>query len=71
LEPDTSNVFDALPDDVKRGVAELGWKEPMPVQALALPVLQRGVDVIVQARTGSGKTGAFGLPTATARSSTA
>jgi ATP-dependent RNA helicase DeaD len=62
LEPDTSNVFDALPDDVKRGVAELGWKEPMPVQALALPVLQRGVDVIVQARTGSGKTGAFGLP---------
>jgi ATP-dependent RNA helicase DeaD len=62
LEPGTSNVFDALPDDVKRGVAELGWKEPMPVQALALPVLQRGVDVIVQARTGSGKTGAFGLP---------
>jgi len=62
LEASTANVFEALPDDVKQGVADLGWKEPMPVQALAIPALQRGVDLIVQARTGSGKTGAFGLP---------
>ena len=62
MEPSTANVFEALPDDVKQGVAELGWKEPMPVQALAIPAMQRGVDLIVQARTGSGKTGAFGLP---------
>ncbi len=62
MEPDTENVFDTLPDDVRQGVNELGWKEPMPVQALAIPVMRRGVDLIVQARTGSGKTGAFGLP---------
>jgi ATP-dependent RNA helicase DeaD len=62
LEPSTTNVFEALPDDVKQGVTDLGWRDPMPVQALAMPALQRGVDVIVQARTGSGKTGAFGLP---------
>jgi len=62
LEAGTANVFESLPDDVKQGVADLGWRDPMPVQALAIPVLQRGVDVIVQARTGSGKTGAFGLP---------
>ena len=62
MEASTANVFEALPDDVKQGVADLGWKDPMPVQALAIPALQRGVDLIVQARTGSGKTGAFGLP---------
>ncbi|MEN8160635.1 MAG: DEAD/DEAH box helicase, partial [Myxococcota bacterium] len=62
MEPDTENVFDALPEDVRQGVTELGWTEPMPVQALAIPVMHRGADLIVQARTGSGKTGAFGLP---------
>ena len=34
----------------------------MPVQARAIPVLLEGRDVMVQARTGSGKTGAFVLP---------
>jgi ATP-dependent RNA helicase DeaD len=62
LEASTASVFESLPDDVKQGVADLGWKEPMPVQVLAIPAMQRGVDLIVQARTGSGKTGAFGLP---------
>jgi len=62
LEASTANVFESLPDDVKQGVTDLGWKDPMPVQVLAIPAMQRGVDLIVQARTGSGKTGAFGLP---------
>ena len=62
MEPTTENVFESLPDDVRQGVAELGWTEPMAVQALAIPVMRRGTDLIVQARTGSGKTGAFGLP---------
>ncbi len=38
-----------------------GWREPTPVQALAVPALATGKDVIVRAETGSGKTGAFGL----------
>jgi len=39
-----------------------GWTELMPVQARAIPCLLEGQDVMVQARTGSGKTGAFLLP---------
>jgi len=62
LEPAAENLFESLPDDVRQGVAELGWTDPMPVQALAIPVMRRGSDLIVQARTGSGKTGAFGIP---------
>src|SRR3954471_11937060 len=35
---------------------------PFPIQALALPVALAGNDVIGQARTGTGKTLAFGVP---------
>jgi len=59
-----SQVFDQLPDDVRAGVRDLGWTSPMPVQARVLPLFLTGKDLIVQARTGSGKTGAFGLPIA-------
>jgi len=34
----------------------------MPVQERVIPLMRSGVDVMVQARTGSGKTGAFGIP---------
>jgi ATP-dependent RNA helicase DeaD len=54
--------FDDLPEDVRAGVRDLGWKDPMPVQARVIPSMRRGIDLIVQARTGSGKTGAFGVP---------
>ncbi len=59
-----ANLFEALPEDIRRGIADLGWKEPMPVQSQSIPVMRRGGDLIVQARTGSGKTGAFGIPIA-------
>lgn len=39
-----------------------GWQSLMPVQAHALPYLFAGRDLMVQSRTGSGKTGAFLLP---------
>jgi ATP-dependent RNA helicase DeaD len=54
--------FEGLPEDIRAGIGDLGWKEPMPVQARVVPLMQRGGDLIVQARTGSGKTGAFGIP---------
>ncbi|MBW2316280.1 MAG: DEAD/DEAH box helicase, partial [Deltaproteobacteria bacterium] len=57
-----SDAFPDLPDDIAAGIEDLGWKEAMPVQTRVLPLFHEGKDLIVQARTGSGKTGAFGVP---------
>jgi ATP-dependent RNA helicase DeaD len=54
--------FEVLPENLRAGIRDLGWQDPMPVQARVVPMMQRGGDLIVQARTGSGKTGAFGIP---------
>ena len=59
---DSSELFATLPDDMQDAIRELGWREPMPVQAKVIPLMRRGGDLIVQAMTGSGKTGAFGIP---------
>jgi len=40
----------------------LGFEAPTPIQARAIPLLLQGHDLIGRARTGSGKTAAFGLP---------
>jgi ATP-dependent RNA helicase DeaD len=42
--------------------AKAGWATLMPVQSAAMPYLLAGRDMMIQARTGSGKTGAFILP---------
>lgn len=60
--PDLLHAFSDLPEDIQAGLRDLGWKEPMPVQARVVPTMREGKDLIVQARTGSGKTGAFGIP---------
>ncbi len=52
----------SLPDTLQRGVKALGWPGLMPVQAQAIPYILDGRDLVVQSRTGSGKTGAFLLP---------
>ena len=40
-----------------------GFEEPTPIQALAIPLLMAGEgDLVARARTGTGKTAAFGLP---------
>ena len=56
------SVFSTLPEPVQQGIQALGWSEPMPVQAKVLPIMTEGSDMIVKAMTGSGKTGAFGIP---------
>jgi ATP-dependent RNA helicase RhlE len=43
-------------------VAALGYQEPTPIQAQAIPVLLEGKDLIGSAQTGTGKTAAFSLP---------
>jgi ATP-dependent RNA helicase DeaD len=59
---DETNLFDELPEPIREGIRELGWSKPMPVQERVLPVMREGQDLIVKAFTGSGKTGAFGIP---------
>jgi ATP-dependent RNA helicase DeaD len=61
-----SEIFPDLPDVIAQGIRDLGWTEPMPVQEKVLPLMRQGRDLIVQAQTGSGKTGAFGIPIAAA-----
>ncbi len=58
--PETS--VDSLPRSLQEAVRRLGWKSLMPVQAKAIPYMLAGRDLIVQSKTGSGKTGAFLLP---------
>ena len=54
--------FNLLPFLFK-GVMKLGYQLPTPVQRKAIPLLLAGQDVIAMARTGSGKTAAFLIPT--------
>ncbi|MEW5683059.1 MAG: DEAD/DEAH box helicase [Pseudomonadota bacterium] len=51
-----------LPEAIVRAVTELGYETPSPIQAAAIPKLLAGEDVLGQAQTGTGKTGAFALP---------
>jgi ATP-dependent RNA helicase DeaD len=51
-----------LSEGLLQTLDELGYVEPTPIQAQAIPELLAGHDVIGQAQTGSGKTAAFGLP---------
>jgi superfamily II DNA/RNA helicase len=60
--PEELTSFETFCPDIQRAVAEMGWTGPMPVQKRVTPVMRRGRDLIAQAMTGSGKTGAFGLP---------
>ncbi|MDE0886835.1 MAG: DEAD/DEAH box helicase [Myxococcota bacterium] len=57
-----SELFSEVAEDIQTSIRELGWQTPTPVQARAIPLMRGGGDLIVQAQTGSGKTGAFGIP---------
>lgn len=50
-------------EDLLRGIKEMGFEAPMPVQEKVIPVLLHGDhDLVALAQTGTGKTAAFGLP---------
>ena len=53
--------LNALPAEQLTNLNELGYLAMTPVQAAALPAILAGKDVRAQAKTGSGKTAAFGL----------
>lgn len=47
--------------DLLKNLSTLGYQEMTPIQAMSLPEMLAGKDVIAQGKTGSGKTAAFGL----------
>ncbi len=57
-------AFDTLklPPAMLGNLQQLGYHNMTPIQAASLPLTLGGGDVIAQAKTGSGKTAAFGLP---------
>lgn len=55
-------TIDQLPERMRESALSAGWNTLMPVQSRAIPYLLAGQNSIIQARTGSGKTGAFMLP---------
>ncbi len=59
----SSELFSSLPlrSDLLANLESLAFHEMTPVQARSLPLILSGCDVIAQAKTGSGKTAAFGL----------
>ena len=59
----STNSFRALPltKEMTDNLDSIGYKEMTPVQADTLPLILEGKDIIAQAKTGSGKTAAFGI----------
>jgi ATP-dependent RNA helicase RhlE len=59
------NSFSELPliEPLRKALRDEGYDSPTPIQAQAIPPLLEGADLLGCARTGTGKTAAFALPT--------
>ncbi|SIN90170.1 DEAD/DEAH box helicase [Halodesulfovibrio marinisediminis] len=55
-------TLEDLPEKVREACFRAGWNKLMPVQAHAIPYELARRDIMVQSRTGSGKTGTYLLP---------
>ncbi len=73
MEPTTESATPAPPEITSfeqldlspvmlRALKKLGYETPSPVQAQVIPPALESSDIIAQARTGTGKTAAFGIP---------
>lgn len=58
------STFDnfGLPAKLAHALARMQFKTPTPIQAQTIPLALEGKDVLGSAQTGTGKTGAFGIP---------
>ena len=61
-EPQGSFDDYKLPPFLREGLRRLKFEQPTPIQALSIPALMEGRDLIGQSQTGSGKTAAFAIP---------
>ena len=48
-----------LKREIMQSIRYSGFKQPSPIQQMAIPVILEGRDVVGQAHTGTGKTAAF------------
>ena len=51
-----------LEETLFESLAKINFKSPTPIQAKAIPIALDGKDILGTAQTGTGKTGAFGIP---------
>ncbi|NOJ30358.1 MAG: RNA helicase [Nitrososphaeraceae archaeon] len=58
------NTFENLGirSDIIKALKENGYENPFPIQEKSIPLILKGMDIIGQAHTGTGKTAAFSLP---------
>ncbi|MBD3171327.1 DEAD/DEAH box helicase [Candidatus Bathyarchaeota archaeon] len=51
-----------IKDEIKKAINDLDFEEMFPIQENAIPPMMEGKNVLGQAKTGTGKTAAFGVP---------
>ena len=51
-----------LESNINDAIESRGWTEPTEIQLDSIPLARKGKDIVGQAKTGSGKTAAFGIP---------
>jgi len=56
------SLFSKLSLELQKALEDAGYKEPTPIQRDAIPLALEGYDILGQAATGTGKTGAFAIP---------
>lgn len=64
VKQDESVLFSSfnLPEKLLQSLNRMKFEKPTPIQAQAIPLAMQGRDILGSAQTGTGKTGAFGIP---------
>ncbi|MEO6985767.1 MAG: DEAD/DEAH box helicase [Paralcaligenes sp.] len=62
MNTQTSFASLGLAEPLMRAISDVGYTQPTPIQAQAIPEVLKGVDLLAAAQTGTGKTAGFTLP---------
>jgi ATP-dependent RNA helicase DeaD len=62
FDPSATFASLGLRSSVLKGIEAAGFKQPTSIQSTLIPIALQGHDILGQAKTGTGKTAAFGLP---------
>ncbi|TAL81224.1 MAG: DEAD/DEAH box helicase [Candidimonas sp.] len=62
MNTQTSFASLGLAEPLMRAILDVGYSQPTPIQAQAIPEVLKGVDLLAAAQTGTGKTAGFTLP---------